>query len=167
MSDLLAKLKLGTDNNKLIDFPGTTTKVVLRILSQADLQSATFATERLFKQEKIDVNIVTGNEWDNEKATQILYMALRDPENMDEPIAKSISEFRRALSKETKDALIDEYLAFEKDCSPSPGNLSDEEFDRVVTEVKKKPEAILGKSFSTSMLKKLITFLASPPVNLP
>lgn len=167
MSDLLAKLKLGTSNQKLIDFPGTTQKVVLRILSQADLQLATFSTERLFKSEKIDVNLVTGNEWDNEKATQILYMALRDPENQDEPIAKSITEFRKALTKDTKDELISEYLTFEKDVSPSPEGLSSDEFDRTVAEVKKKPETIQLKSFSTATLKKLILILAAPPETLP
>jgi hypothetical protein len=166
MSDLLQKLKLGTDHTKLIDFPGTTQKVVIRILSTADLQMATFNTERLFKAEKIDINIVSANDYDDERATQMLYMALRDPENQDEPIARTITEFRRSITKEIKSALVDEYLTFEKDVSPTPDNLSSEELDRTIAEVKKKPETILTSAISTAMLKKLIIILASPPTNL-
>jgi len=167
MSDLLQKLKLGTDNVKLIDIPGSTQKVALRILSQKDLQQATFNTERLFKAEKIDINMVSANEYDSEKATQILFMSLRDPENLDEPIAKNITEFRSALSKSVKEYIIDEYVTFEKDCNPTPDILSNDEFDKLVSDLKKKPLQINGYSGSTATLKKLIITLASQPVTLP
>jgi hypothetical protein len=167
MSDLLQKLKLGTDHVKLLDFPGTQTKVALRVLSQQDLQLAAFATERLFKSEKIELNMASANEYDQEKATQILFLALRDPEHLDQPVATSITEFRKLLTKDEKEFLIDEYLTFEKDVSPSPETLSGDEFDRVVSDLKKKPDSITSSNFSTAMLKKLITTLASQPALLP
>ena len=167
MSDLLETLKLGTDHVKLINFPGTDKKVAIRILSTHDLQMATFATERLFKSEKIEVNMVSAAEYDAEKAIQILYLALKDPQNLDQSICKNVTEFRKALTKNERDILIDEYITFEKDCSSSLDMLSNEEFDRLVAEVKKKPETIQTNSLSTATLKRLITTLASQPVTLP
>lgn len=167
MSDLLSKIKLGTDNVKLVDWPGTQTKVALKILSQSDLQSATFDTDRLFKTEKIEVSMVNASTYDDEKAVQILYRALRDPAKMTEPVCSTIIEFRKALTRSERDILIDEYLTFEKDVNPASEALSDGELDKVVSEIKKKPEMINGSNYSTASLKKLITILASPAQNLP
>jgi hypothetical protein len=167
MSDLLQKLKLGKDSVKLVNFPGTTQKVALQILSQHELQLATFNTDRLFQTEKITVNMVNADDWDQEKATQILFLALRDPADMEQPIAKNITEFRKALTKDEKEVLIDEYLTFEKDVSPRSETLSDDEFDRVVSDVKKNADSIYSSNFSTNMLKKLVHTLANQPLPLP
>jgi valyl-tRNA synthetase len=156
VSDLLQQLKLGTDNVKLVKFPGTDKEVALRIISQRDHQDAAFSTERLFKQEKIDVNMITAEEYESEKATQLLYRALRDPQKLEEPIAPNITEFRKLLTREEKKLLIDEYLGFESECSPSPENMSDEEFDKVLTALKKNSVETIGNITSMSMLKKLL-----------
>ena len=164
MSDLLQRLKLGTSNRKLISWPGTNTQVMLRVLSQQEHQEAAFATERLFKNEKIEVNLITSSEYDNEMATQLLYRAMHDPEKPEEAIC-SIAEFRRSLSKEEKKSLIDEYQAFEKECSPSPEGLTDDEFAAILESLKKKPETTISGISSISLLKKLLLFTVSPPQN--
>jgi hypothetical protein len=161
MSDLLSTLKAGTDNVKLIKFPKSETPIALKILNQKELQDAAFCTERLFKTEKIDVNLMTSEEYSSEKATQILFRCIRDPENLEQGIAPNITVFRASLTRNEKEYLIGEYLAFEKDVSPSPDNMSNEEFDKILLDVKKNPEDITGKIFSSSMLKKLITTLVS------
>jgi len=167
MSDLLAKLKLGAKNVKLLSWPGTEVKVVLRVLNQQDFQEAAFAAERLFKSEKIETNLMTADEYENEKALQILFRALRDPQDQDKPIANTITEFRRAITREEKKILIDEYLGFESECSPAPDNLSNDEFDKVLSDVKKKPQETISGITSMSMLKKLLLIMVSPPVSLP
>ena len=167
MSNLLEILKAGSKNIKLVDYPGSTTKVALKILSQQDQQAATFATERHFKSEKIEVNLVTADEYEQEKATQILYRAIRDPQNLDEPIASTVTEFRKMLDRNEKKILIDDYLAFEAECNPSPENLSSEEFDKIFTDVKKNCVATVSNISSIHTLRKLLIIMASRPAILP
>jgi hypothetical protein len=166
MSDLLSKIKAGTDNVKLLDWPGSSQKVALRILSQRDFQDAIFSTERHFKAEKIEVNMVTAEEYDSEKATQILYRALRDPEHLTEPICPTVTAFRQTLTREEKAIILQEYVAFESECSPAPQNLSDEEFDKVFEDLKKNATTTLGSVTSLSLAKKLITTLVDQLVTL-
>jgi hypothetical protein len=142
MSDILAKLKQGTNHIKLSVFPGTTQAIAFKILSQQDLQDAAFATERLFTSSKIELNLASAQEYDEEKSTQILFRALRDPAKQDETVAPDITTFRKLLTREEKAVLIDEYLTFEKDCSPRSDTLSSEEFDKLVSDLKKKPDSI-------------------------
>jgi hypothetical protein len=159
-SSLLSRIKLGTANTRLVKWPGTDQLVTLRILSLQERQEAAFATERHFKTSGVDVNLATASTYEEEQATQTLYRALRDPA-VNAPVAKTISEFRAAVTREEKGALIDEYLAFERDCAPSPENLTADEFDKFLTEVKKNAAEMLSASYSTSMLKKLCTSLVS------
>ena len=167
MSGLLDKLKLGTSNIKLVKWPGSDVQVTLRILSQQDVQEAHFATERLFKSNKIEISMVTADEYTSEKSTQILFRCIRNPENLETPICNTIEEFRRSITRAERDVLIEEYLGFEAECSPSPDNLSNDEFDKVLSDLKKKPAETLGNITSISTLKKLLLIMASPPVNLP
>jgi hypothetical protein len=159
-SNLLSRIKLGTSNAKLVKWPGSEELVSLRILSLQERQEAGFATERHFKTSGIDLNMATATDYDEEKAIQMLWRALKDPKE-NAPLCKDIGGFRCALTREEKTTLIDEYLTFERDCAPSPENLTAEEFDLFVSEVKKTPEEMLSASYSTSMLKKLCKSLAS------
>jgi hypothetical protein len=161
MSDLLQRIKLGTAATKLTMWPGTDRPILMKILSQQDLQEAEFATERLFASEKITVNLVTSDEYESERATQTLYRCLRDPEKSAEAICPTLADFRRILTRTEKQVLIDEYLTFEKDNSPRPGNMTDDEFDKVLTEVKKNPAQTMLDSYSTATQKKLITCLVA------
>jgi len=167
MSDLLSRLKLGTRATKLVLWPGDTEHVLLRILSQTQRQEATFATEQLFKSAKIELNMVTASEYESEQATQMLYRAVRDPAAPDEPVCPNITEFRKALTADTKRILLDEYVAFEKDISPSPDNLSSEEFDKILSDLKKNPSQTLSNISSISTLKRLCVTMANQPVTLP
>jgi hypothetical protein len=167
MSNFLQKLKLGTNNVKMIDWPGTDTKVTLRILSQQQLQEALFDSERLFKVSKIETNLMTAQAYQEEESTQILYRSLRDPINLDEPIAPNITEFRKALTVNEKKILIDEYRSFDAECNPSPDNLSEEDFDRLVADLKKKPEETVSNILSLSIAKRLLLITASAPMRLP
>jgi hypothetical protein len=167
MDSFLEKIKLGTSNSKLTKWPGTEQDVCIRILSEQDRMDAIFATERLFKNDKIETNLVTAEAFDNEKVIQILYRALRCPESLDQPVAPSISVFRKSISREETKVLISEYINYESECSPTPGNLSDEEFDKLLRDLKKNSEQTLTSITSLSIAKKLLLTLVSQPVTLP
>ena len=164
---LLDTLKLGTKNCKMVKWPGTDTEIAMSILSQQQIQDAVFATERLFKGEKIEMNMGTADEYDSELSTQKLFRSIHDPKDMDKPVATTITEFRKALTREDRTVLIEEYLAFEKECSPSPDNLTNDEFDQLLSDLKKTPHETLGRITSISTLKKLLLIMASRPVTLP
>lgn len=161
MSDLLQKLKSGTDNIKIIDWPGTDQKVALKILSQQELQDASFAAERLFKSQKVETNLMTANDYEQEKVVQILYRALRDPERTSEPICGSVSTFRCNITSKELDILSGHYVAFETECSPSPDRLSSDEFDKLLSEVKKTPDSAIGTITNIYTLRRLITSMVN------
>lgn len=160
MENLLLKYKAGKNNIKLINWPGSEEQVAIQILNQKELQEARFETERIFKAAKIDANVMTADEYNSETQTQILYRCLRNPADVTKPIG-SIIDFKASLTLSEKEYLIEQYNAFEAECSPNPENLSAEELDRIIQAVKKNPSMINGSNYSIVMLKKLITVLAS------
>lgn len=159
MSSLLEKLKAGKRNVRAIKFPGMDQNVALRVLSNADVQDALFATENHFKQHKIEVSATTVEAYEDENTTQILFRALRDPQDYDRPFVKDVDELRRMLTRDEKDLLVEQYNAFEKEVSPSAVTLSDAEMDDLFGRLKKTPE--IGNDLSFSTLKRLIVYLAS------
>lgn len=167
MESFLEKIKLGTSNSKAIKWPGTDTDVCLRILSEQDRMEALFAAERLFKSEKIESNLMTAEQYDNEKIIQILYRALRCMDNQEQPLASSITLFRKAITREDTKVLISEYINYEQECSPSPGNLGPEAFDKLLLDIKKNPATISTNILSLQTAKRLLLTLVSPPQSLP
>jgi hypothetical protein len=156
---LIEKLKAGTRNVKTIKFPGTEDDITLQILSNADYQDAVFAAERRFKGEEMPVASSTLDAYTDERTTQILFRALRDPDNNKKPFTASADELRKLLTKEQKEYLVSEYDAFEDECSPRFETLTDEKFNELWDEVKKKPTAL--NILSSGMQKRLLQFLAS------
>ncbi len=163
LRDLLA----GTENVQLIKWPGTDITIAMRILSDHEIQQATFATERIFAEQKIKYDtIFTSDAYQQEKVTQMLYLSLSYPEDFSKRLEPTITEFRKDLTLDIKSMLSDMYVQFEKDRSPQPETMSQDDFDKLYVEVKKKPEEIHGKLLSSNMLKKLIITLASQPGTL-
>lgn len=166
MSSLIEKLKLGIDNPpKIIKWPGSDVQVALKIISEQARMEASFATERLFKSERIDSNLMTADQYETEKVIQILFRALRCPDDLDKPVFPSITDFRKALTREDMRILIAEYTGFESECSPSPENLSPEEFDKLLLEVKKNAATTTSNISSMSTLRKVIISLVDLPVS--
>ena len=108
MSSLLEKLKAGKRNVRIIRFPGTEQKAALRALSNADLQEAAFATENHFKSKNIEITTTTIEAYEDENTTQILFRALRNPDDPDQPFAKSVDELRSLLTRDEKDYLAEQ-----------------------------------------------------------
>lgn len=163
---LIEKLKAGKRNIKTIKFPGTEEDVTIQIPSNADLQESVFAAERKFKAEEIAVSTSTLDAYEDERTTQILFRALRDPQDAKKPCFVSADELRRFLTKEEKDFLVAEYTAFEQECSPQLARMTDEQFNELWAALKKSPESRLN-ALNSGLQRKLLLYLASRPSTLP
>lgn len=163
---LLEKLKAGTRNIRVLKFPGTDEDVAVRVLSAQEIQDSVFAAETLFKKAEVDVSASTLDAYEDERTTQILWRALRDPENQKEPFAATVAELRKGLTRAEKSILADLYNEFEKECSPDFMAMTDTEFEELFETVKKNPEQ-LTSNLSSPMLRGLLRYLASRPSTLP
>jgi hypothetical protein len=156
---LLAKLKAGKRNTNTIKFPGTDSDVALRILTEAERQESVFAAENHFKKKKIEYSVATSDEMEMETDTQILFRALRNPDNLSKSLAGSADELRGMIEENEKQILISQYIAFEQECSPNPKQLDAEELDSLIEGVKKNPEMIIGSVSNIVIARQLITIL--------
>jgi hypothetical protein len=140
VSDLIEKLKAGKRNMRTLAYPGTENEIGITVLSEAETRDAIFATERVFKEAEIEVSAMTVSAYTAENNTQVLFRAIVDPKRQKkdgtyERLFKDVDEFRSLLRREEKEILIEEYNAFEKECSPV--DPSEEELEALSEEVKK------------------------------
>jgi hypothetical protein len=159
---LLEKLKAGKRNVRELPFPGTEQTVILQVLNSQDLQDAIFAAERRFKGAEMETSGTAYDAYQAERATQILFRALRDPEDPKKPLAATADEMRKLLQNEETELLLKEYLDFERECSPNILKMTDEDFEALWEDIKKNP-LLSSSSLSSAALRGLITFLASRP----
>lgn len=157
-NNLLERLKRGTENKKTIKFPGTETNIQIRVLSEAERQAAHFAAEQHFKRQGIDVSMATVEAYEAEKTIQMLYRALSDEEG--KALAHTPMRFAELLTIDEKSALVDEYMAHEKDCSPNPETLSEEEIDEIFESLKKN-QTIPGNVSNIAIARQVIISLAN------
>jgi hypothetical protein len=163
MSSLIEKLKAGKRNIKRLEYPGTDQGIGITVLSEAETQEAVFASERLFKEHLIEVSATTADAYVSELNTQILFRALVNPavqkkDGSCERYFSDVDEFRGMLMKDAKGILIDEYNAFQDECSPSPLKMSENEIEALVEKIKK--NQMPGSGLSFRMLRELTTYLA-------
>ena len=163
---LIEKLKAGNRNIKTVKFPGAEEDILLQILSNADIQDAVFGAERRFKTEDIAITDSTRDAYNDERMTQILFRALRDPKDAKKPFAVTADELRKLLTKEEKEWLSSEYDAFEQECAPQLVKMSGEQFEELWDALKKSPKTVLN-FLNFGMQKRLLLYLASRPATLP
>ena len=135
MSDLLEKLKLGSQNSKLVDWPGTNEKVRMRIANEYDMSLATVEADRFFKERIIGTPNLQAY-LDYKKAYR-LYLMLSDPAT-DKPITPTFNEFYPLLTQDIQDDLEIQSNAFQDECSPDPDLLTPDQLKSQYQEVKKK-----------------------------
>lgn len=159
---LLEKIKAGKRNIKTIAFPGTDREICLQVLTNHETQEAVFATENYFKRVQIEITATTLDAYEDERVTQILFRALKDPEDIKNSITKDADELRRLLTKEDKELLLQLYTEYERECSPNFTQMSDNEFETLWEDLKKNP-IMLSSVSNIGMLKRLLLYLASAP----
>jgi hypothetical protein len=160
---LIEKLKAGKKNVKPVLWPGTDETVRLAVLTEAEIQQALFETEKKFKAAGIEFSVATADAYQSEQNTQTLALALLDERGG--RLFKTADELRPLLQPSVKDVLIEEFNAWQQECSPSLTRLGDEEFDKLFEDIKKNPSTSNGLSLRT--LRELIIYLASRPATSP
>jgi predicted transcriptional regulator len=160
---LLEKLKAGSENYKETVWPGTDYIILLRVLSAHDQNNVTFETEKLFTNNKVSVGVGTIDDYNAERETRMLFYSITDPETRTQSF-KNITEFRKVLTPEIKEILAEELNELHEECSPSPYEIDQAEFDKLVVNIKKNVEETVGSVSNIHTLRKLVIYLASPPV---
>lgn len=158
---LLEKLKAGKRNIKIVKFPRTDQNVAIQVLSNQEIQDSIFAAENIFKVKEQTVSSSTFDAYEDERTTQILFRALRDPEDAKIPFAATVDELRKNLDVE-KDSLIADYNALKQECSPQLDSMTDDDFEKLWEDIKKNPEIQLS-FLNSGLQRRLLQYLASRP----
>ena len=156
---LLEKLKLGSKNTKLIDWPGTNEKVRMRIANEYDMSVATVEADRFFKERTIGTpNLQAYLDY---KIAYRLYLMLEDPATNNKPIAPTFNEFYPLLTEDIKDDLESERIVFQEECSPDPELLTDSQIDAQLKELKKNFDLVIRDICNINIERQLLKCLVS------
>ena len=159
MSDLLEKLKLGSQNSKLVDWPGTKEKVRMRIANEYDMSLATVEADRFFKERTIGTPNLQA--YLSYKTAYRLYLMLTDPVT-NKPITPTFNEFYPLLTEDIQDDLETQRVVFQDECSPDPDLLTPEQLKAQYQEIKKKGYAeVISLIGNINIERQLGAFMAS------
>jgi len=155
--NLLEKLRQGTAVYKDVEIPGSPGDFIrVKLLSEDDELQATLAADKIFDGHKVGFENV--RMYDAEIETQMLYRSLKDP-STGNGISKNITDFRSAFTPEMKEYFITELDNLRKEFSPSLDKMSPEDYDKLMEDLKKKPEEIVGSVSNIDLAKRLILSL--------
>jgi hypothetical protein len=157
---MLKMLKAGQANRRRVQWPGTDTDIELRLLSNAQISEASLAADALYNKQGVSVQLHNLDDWRREMTIQQLFRACVEP-GTDTPVAATVAEFRELCSRTEADLLVQEYEALEQQTNPSPQEMSADEFDALLEQVKKKPQQTIGSISNIATLRRLSTCLAS------
>lgn len=149
---LLHKIKNGKKNTKLVEFPGSTTKVALVILSSNEITQAKVASDAYILEKKISGDTYMDMAFQQE----IIFRALRDKDNLENRLADNIDEIR-ALEVNELAYLQVQYNLFQQENSPFLSAVTEEQLDIL----KKTLEIMSLKDLSGESLVALRSFLLS------
>lgn len=158
MSDLLEKLKLGSNNTKLIDWPGTNEKVRMRIANEYDTSLATVEADRYFKERTIGTPNLQA--YLNYKTAYRLYLMLTDPAT-GKPITPTFNEFYPLLTEDIQDDLETERIVFQDECSPDPELLTENQIEAQLKELKKNFDPVIQAIGNINIERQLLKCLVS------
>lgn len=155
--DLIDKIKAGSQATKDINWPGSENMIRIRLCNESDFLLASQQTDKIFEGTRIAAENV--DQYSAEKETQLLFRAILDP-TTDKQLFTNITEFRSVLTPEIKNILGEALDALHEEYSPDPETISEEDFDKLVQDVKKNAEAIENVS-NIFTLRKLVRYLTS------
>lgn len=158
----LEAIRAGIRNSTTIVWPGTESPIRLRVLSKASLQDSTFAARRWFEDSKIVVDLVTIEAFKDEETIQILYRSLSDSETS-KPLSSSVDVFRSSVTTDELSELAKAYQAFEAEVSPNVDAMTDEEVEKFLRRLKKKPDETIDSVTSIAFARRLLRFSVSQP----
>lgn len=166
--DILSRLKASRSATKRVALPGTDIEFTLRVATCAELQEATFATEKHFRDKGVDPNSMSlMDTYKHEETIQILAMVALEAANKPKPAFRDADECRIALDDDQRDYLASAYKELETEVSPRLDGLDDAGIAAMADEVKKNPDGPLSRFLSTFTLRRLVRCLAAPPPTSP
>jgi len=162
---LIEQLKAGTRNTRTIPWPGREDSITLRILTEAEIEEAQFEVERRFKAAQIEFSAATMDAYQASQNTAILARAIVDPETGKRMFKQTDELAQLPAFASAKAILIEEWNALDNESNPALKKMTDEEYDKLFTEVKKTPS--ISNFLNSTTLRGLITYLASLPATSP
>lgn len=149
---LLQKIKNGKKNFKVIDYPNSTEKVAIAILSSDEMTDCKIKSEQYIKK----ISIEDESYRDVILQQFIVYNCLRDKDNINQKIAESIEDIRGLDNVELM-YFMSQYNMLVQDTSPFLASVTEEMFE----ELKKTLVKMSWKDLNGESLLALRNFLIS------
>lgn len=140
-----------------LKWPGTDHYFRLYIANQEVIKAAALETERIFKDVAIGVHNM--EMYRQEKQLQIFYRIFRTDDNK---TVCSMSEFRKLITPDLFEWLDDEHEVLQDKHAPVVEEMSQKDFDKLIEDLKKKPEETLLDNYSIHTLRRVCLHLVSP-----
>lgn len=163
----LARLRAGARATKPDVIPAggqyEETPFVWRILGGTEKQEAMAAAVERLSVINIPLELQGAEPLEDELGWQTLARAMRDPEDVEAPLAASVDELRQLLTTDERDILMTRYADFEEQVYPAPHELTEAELLALEEAAKKKsPESQAQlMSFGTWTLALFATSLVA------
>jgi len=153
------KMRRGTNAFEKYNFPFTDIPMAIRVLTQDDILRAANKWREIAEKELTNAN---ENEVIELSMRELLYKAvLKVPEDWED--VNSVDYFFASpsevweLTVDEKDLLIEHYNEVQEKYAPQQTLNTPEDFDNLISELKKKSQ--IGMSLSTSTLRKLLEYM--------
>ena len=163
----LMKMREGDQAIDTYFFPGTDIKILVRVLNQGTIIRAESRGTAQAREILSDINDKTGDDKESPNhmlltqciASEYLYEAIyiyNDDEKLNEKFFDSPSDIEN-LTVDERNLLLDFYTETQENYSPVHKIKTDEDFEVLIEEVKKK--SVAGMSLSSYILRKLLLYL--------
>lgn len=168
-AQMLERLRKGTDQGKIVQWPGTdssdkSSQFWMAPLGCDQLQDAYAEAHARFEKIGLPLNVYTSPDWHSEVAMCILARSMRQLEDRNETLFANAEELRPLLSPEVRDHLAEDFVALAKECDPDPAEMDRDVLAKIDEFVKKKDARALA-SFDSSILSAYIVGTESPSAN--
>tara|TARA_R110002051_G_scaffold20381_2_gene55703 strand:+ start:1668 stop:2210 length:543 start_codon:yes stop_codon:yes gene_type:complete len=161
----LDKLKQGTEYKKTFPVPkgltaGQDLSVVLRVLSDGEIERAKIDAQKAFDSEGLELSESTIEILEMDRTIRQVYLAAADTSG--QPLAPTYAAFKGSIVAEFREWLCENYLSTQRTFSPMFNDMDGEDFNDLIKNVKKKPSATIADIYDIEFLKKVIITLAKP-----
>jgi hypothetical protein len=153
---MLESLQKGLDNHRDCHWPGKPEFVFALVpLSCTELQEANAGAEARFRELGTELGLFTADDFGSELHTQVLAMAIRDPNDHGKRLFAEAAELRDNLTPDERTLLTDEFIELQDQTNPMPEEMAPETFDAIDLLLKKKAESQL-RSLGSRMLTRFL-----------
>lgn len=158
----IARLRKGSENRKRILWPGTEEQVYIRVLAEGDYLRAEQHCDSAYRERGINLGNV--EERSALKDDYCIYLAIVDEDG--KRLFPDFDTFVQYLTPEIRNILISEQNNLQSEYAPRMAEMSDDEFDSLLTEIKKNTETVRNIS-DMHVLRRLIITMVSRQSKLP